>query len=84
MGREDCVELRLVLLVILGMGICKGSTQTILLRENFYEKSCSNVEAIVKNAVDQKFRETDVTVPGTLRLFFHDCFVEVRKGERFY
>ncbi|GLJ29266.1 hypothetical protein SUGI_0577190 [Cryptomeria japonica] len=58
------------------MGISKGSAQSSLLSENFYENSCPNVEAIVKNAVDQKFKETDVTVPGTLRLFFHDCFVE--------
>ncbi|KAH9303639.1 hypothetical protein KI387_008043, partial [Taxus chinensis] len=53
-----------------------GSGQSTLLRENFYGNSCPNVEAIVKNAVNQKFRQTFVTVPGTLRLFFHDCFVE--------
>jgi len=37
-----------------------------------------NVESIVKNVVTQKFGQTFVTVPATLRLFFHDCFVEVR------
>jgi peroxidase len=33
------------------------------------------VETIVRNAVRQKFQQTFVTAPATLRLFFHDCFV---------
>ncbi|KAH0466872.1 hypothetical protein IEQ34_004110 [Dendrobium chrysotoxum] len=45
------------------------------LRQNYYSKICPNVESIVRNAVTQKFQQTFVTVPGTLRLFFHDCFV---------
>ncbi|KAF7801710.1 peroxidase 55 [Senna tora] len=44
--------------------------------ENFYSSTCPNVEAIVKQAVTNKFSQTFTTVPGTLRLFFHDCFVE--------
>lgn len=51
----------------------QGSAQ---LRQNFYAATCPNVESIVKNAVNQKFGQTFVTVPATLRLFFHDCFVE--------
>ncbi|KAH9618074.1 hypothetical protein KSS87_020991, partial [Heliosperma pusillum] len=38
-------------------------------------KSCPNVESIVHNAVKKKLKETSVTAPATLRLFFHDCFV---------
>ncbi|KAL5974030.1 Peroxidase 16 [Asimina triloba] len=45
------------------------------LRQNFYQNVCPNVESIVRNAVTQKFQQTFVTVPATLRLFFHDCFV---------
>lgn len=45
--------------------------------EDFYGKTCPNVEKIVKQAVTTKFGQTFVTVPGTLRLFFHDCFIEV-------
>lgn len=30
----------------------------------------------MKTAVTKKFQQTFVTVPATLRLFFHDCFVE--------
>ena len=48
------------------------------LRTGFYQNSCPNVESIVRNAVRQKFQQTFVTAPATLRLFFHDCFVRVR------
>lgn len=44
---------------------------------NYYHNSCPNVESIVRAAVKQKFDQTFVTAPATLRLFFHDCFVRV-------
>ncbi|OMP01848.1 Plant peroxidase [Corchorus olitorius] len=46
------------------------------LRKNYYANICPNVESIVRGAVTQKFRQTFVTVPATIRLFFHDCFVQ--------
>ncbi|GLT27231.1 hypothetical protein SLA2020_022450 [Shorea laevis] len=46
------------------------------LAENFYSSTCPNVESIVKQVVKTKFGQTFVTVPATLRLFFHDCFVQ--------
>ncbi|KAJ4963199.1 hypothetical protein NE237_023138 [Protea cynaroides] len=46
------------------------------LRQNYYANTCPNVEKIVRGVVTQKFQQTFVTVPGTLRLFFHDCFVQ--------
>ncbi|KAG4153968.1 hypothetical protein ERO13_D03G027300v2 [Gossypium hirsutum] len=51
-------------------------TASAQLRQNYYAKTCPNVESIVRNAVTQKFRQTFVTVPATIRLFFHDCFVQ--------
>ena len=45
---------------------------------DYYRNTCPNVESIVRRAVEVKFQQTDVTVPATLRLFFHDCFVRVR------
>lgn len=50
------------------------------LSRNFYSKTCPNVESIVKQAVTAKFQQTFVTVPATLRLFFHDCMVQVKKS----
>lgn len=53
------------------------------LRQNYYANICPNVENIVRNAVKLKFSQTFVTVPATLRLFFHDCMVEVRNFKLF-
>ncbi|KAL7141488.1 hypothetical protein ABFS83_08G056500 [Erythranthe nasuta] len=48
---------------------------TAQLRQNYYANTCPNVETIVKTAVTKKFKQTFVTVPAVIRLFFHDCFV---------
>ncbi|XP_020228727.1 peroxidase 16 [Cajanus cajan] len=45
------------------------------LSRGFYNNICPNVEQLVRSAVTQKFQQTFVTAPATLRLFFHDCFV---------
>lgn len=45
------------------------------LSPNFYQNTCPNVESIVRQAVTNKFQQTFVTIPATLRLFFHDCSV---------
>ncbi|CAL9772463.1 unnamed protein product [Musa acuminata subsp. burmannicoides] len=71
MGMELCRSL-LVGVVLLVM-VVSGKAQ---LRPNFYQFTCPEVESIVRQAVLKKVRQTFVTVPATLRLFFHDCFVE--------
>ncbi|KAH7518913.1 hypothetical protein FEM48_Zijuj09G0221600 [Ziziphus jujuba var. spinosa] len=63
------INLVTVLIVLAGSGEAQ-------LAENFYRSTCPNVEAIVQQAVSTKFSQTFVTIPATLRLFFHDCFVE--------
>ncbi|KAI8533411.1 hypothetical protein RHMOL_Rhmol10G0007500 [Rhododendron molle] len=59
----------MVMIMVIGTG--EGQ-----LAENFYSSSCPNVESIVNQTVSTKFSQTFVTIPATLRLFFHDCFVE--------
>ncbi|RLM84520.1 peroxidase 73-like [Panicum miliaceum] len=46
------------------------------LSPDYYRSTCPDVEATVRAVVAKKVKETFVTVPATLRLFFHDCFVE--------
>lgn len=50
-------------------------TSSAQLSKNFYSGTCPNVESIVRSEVQKKFQQTFVTVPATLRLFAHDCFV---------
>ncbi|KAJ6683725.1 hypothetical protein OIU85_007421 [Salix viminalis] len=62
----------IVLLMVLIIATGRGEGQLV---ENFYSSSCPNVEGIVSQAVSTKFSQTFTTIPATLRLFFHDCFV---------
>jgi peroxidase len=45
------------------------------LTPQYYWQSCPNVQEIVRDTVQQKIKETVVTIPATLRLFFHDSFI---------
>ncbi|KAL5713652.1 peroxidase [Ranunculus cassubicifolius] len=65
-----------VLLLVLNVFIFSTHLSSAQLQQNFYANICPNVETIVRGAVTAKFQQTFVTVPGTLRLFFHDCFVQ--------
>ncbi|KAL6288265.1 hypothetical protein ACE6H2_012655 [Prunus campanulata] len=69
---EACKGLLLVLVLI----VMQGRESEGQLAENFYSFTCPNVEFIVKQAVSTKLSQTPITIPATLRLFFHDCFVE--------
>lgn len=60
-------------LVMVFLMVRSGEAQ---LSQNFYGFTCPAVEFIVRQAVATKLGQTFVTVPATLRLFFHDCFVE--------
>ncbi|RWW35620.1 hypothetical protein BHE74_00059433, partial [Ensete ventricosum] len=76
-GRNPGMEVwRCGLLVgmLLLMAVSSAEAQ---LGPSFYQLTCPNVESIVRQAVVKKLSQTFVTVPATLRLFFHDCFVEV-------
>ncbi|KAG2585245.1 peroxidase 51-like [Panicum virgatum] len=52
-----------------------GGAATPPLRKDYYDKSCRNLEAIVREEVARKINETVVTIPATLRLVLHDCMV---------
>ncbi|XP_072953218.1 peroxidase 45-like [Typha angustifolia] len=52
-----------------------SSTATAQLRESYYAGSCPDVESVVRAVVARKMQQSVVAGPGTLRLFFHDCFV---------
>ncbi|KAJ6949255.1 hypothetical protein NC651_003299 [Populus alba x Populus x berolinensis] len=62
----------LLLMVVLIMDIGRGEGQLV---EGFYSLTRPIVEALVKKEVSTKFNQTFTTIPGTLPLFFHDCFV---------
>ncbi|KAI5672187.1 hypothetical protein M9H77_12551 [Catharanthus roseus] len=65
-----------LLLLMVAMVVTGGGAQVLV--ENFYSSSCPNVELIVQQSVASKMQATQTftPIPATLRLFFHDCFVE--------
>ncbi|KAF3440845.1 hypothetical protein FNV43_RR19131 [Rhamnella rubrinervis] len=68
---------RQLLVWSLSLSLCLlVSPSAAQLKQNFYANTCRDVESIVRNAVKAKFQQTFVTVPATIRLFFHDCFVQ--------
>ncbi|KAK9150315.1 hypothetical protein Syun_008624 [Stephania yunnanensis] len=46
------------------------------IRVDFYSKSCPQFEQLVSSITSQQFKDSPVSAPATIRLFFHDCFVE--------
>ena len=66
----------LTVALVAAMALAAGEAK---LSPGHYRSTCPRVESIVRSAVARKVRETFVTVPATLRLFFHDCFVQVRQ-----
>jgi peroxidase len=47
------------------------------LSKDYYSSSCPGLLSFVREEVTRKKNETVVTIPAVLRLFFHDCFVNV-------
>lgn len=45
---------------------------------DYYSKKCPQLESLVGSVTSQRFKEAPVSAPATIRLFFHDCFVEVK------
>ncbi|CAH9081255.1 unnamed protein product [Cuscuta epithymum] len=43
---------------------------------DYYAKSCPQVDKLVASVTSQKFKSSPAAGPATIRLFFHDCFVQ--------
>ena len=65
------------LLVVLALAVAATRCAAQQLQQNYYATICPNVETIVRDAVTLKVQQTPVAVGATVRLFFHDCFVQV-------
>ncbi|KAL5206265.1 hypothetical protein ABZP36_034474 [Zizania latifolia] len=79
-GRGRCGSCRLLAVAAAAVTVAAAMAAAGVearLSPDHYRTTCPGVESIVRSVVARKVRETFVTVPATLRLFFHDCFVEV-------
>ena len=64
-----------VTLSVLSLLACSTSAQ---LSPDFYDKTCPNLHTIVLNTMRQAVNKEARIGASILRLFFHDCFVNVR------
>ncbi|KAI3859255.1 hypothetical protein MKW98_007636 [Papaver atlanticum] len=46
------------------------------LKVDYYSKSCPKVENLISSVTTEMFNTAPITAPSTIRLFFHDCFVD--------
>jgi hypothetical protein len=67
-----------ILAALLALAVAGVTRCAAQLKQDYYAGVCPDVEKIVRDAVSKKVQETPVAVGATIRLFFHDCFVEVR------
>jgi hypothetical protein len=71
-GRRNLITI-LVVIAVSRVAIGDGD----MLSAQYYWQSCPRVQEIVRDAVQKKIQQTVVTIPATLRLFFHDAFITV-------
>ncbi|KAA8530275.1 hypothetical protein F0562_004984 [Nyssa sinensis] len=70
------MALALLLILFLSSFSLVTPSQSQQLTLNYYQKSCPRFEQIVQDTITNKQITSPTTAAGTLRLFFHDCFVE--------
>ncbi|KAJ4792335.1 Peroxidase [Rhynchospora pubera] len=70
MEKAQLLVFSLVLFLVLAPNLA-----TAQLRQNYYANICPSVESVVYSTVSQKLKSSFAAAAGTLRMFFHDCFV---------
>lgn len=55
-----------------------GNSVNESLKYDYYRESCPLAEQIIRSTVQNLFNVRQDVAPALLRLFFHDCFIEVK------
>lgn len=77
MGSSSSVQFLFMLSLVLVIG---ANAQ---LTPNFYGQSCPNLGTIVRDVMRQTVVREPRMAASILRLFFHDCFVQVKHASLF-
>ena len=62
-------------LTLMNITLLPVSTQS--LEVGFYNDTCSTAETVIREVVKAKYKTDKSIVAGLLRMYFHDCFVQV-------
>ncbi|KAK9936510.1 hypothetical protein M0R45_013349 [Rubus argutus] len=71
----SCLTIMLLLILYSTSAICADKPHRQL-SVDYYAKSCPQLEQLIGSITSQQFKEEPISGPATIRLFFHDCFVE--------
>ncbi|XP_047955222.1 peroxidase 19 [Salvia hispanica] len=66
----------IILIIFLLASSARSRKPRYQLSVDFYAKSCPKLDQLVASVTSQHFKEAPVSAPATIRLFFHDCFVQ--------
>ncbi|KAK4492772.1 hypothetical protein RD792_000092 [Penstemon davidsonii] len=66
---------KVIAIFVLFLAVLTISCNAQSLKIGFYEKTCPNVEAIVKQTTNTIFSKAPTLAAAILRMHFHDCFV---------
>jgi peroxidase len=69
------------LATLIALAVVLGGTADAQLSPNFYARSCPNVATIVRRGMAAAVQRGRRMGASILRLFFHDCFVNVSVAE---
>ncbi|KAJ3696225.1 hypothetical protein LUZ60_001602 [Juncus effusus] len=67
---------KLQTLILVSLLVTLSKSATAQLSGNYYANICPNLESLVQGAVSQSMSRSQISAAATLRLFFHDCFVQ--------
>jgi peroxidase len=72
----------LALLACVLLAPCQAAKAGLSIK--FYAKTCPGVDTIVRSVVAQAVAKEPRMGASIIRLFFHDCFVNVRQSSRLF
>lgn len=74
----NVIAIRVFMFIYVSSSVAHVFAEAQGTRVGFYFYSCPGVEYIVKSSIQSHFGSDQTIAPGLLRLFFHDCFINVR------
>lgn len=75
MGRPNSLAFVASVVAAAIVFLCSSAPADAKLKTTYYERTCPRLQEIVSRVVTDKQITNPTTAAGTLRLFFHDCFV---------
>jgi hypothetical protein len=82
-ARPQQIFVVVVVILLMGLLLLLPGEVDGQLSVNFYQNTaCGNLEAVIQTVMVAKFQQASTSPAAILRLFFHDCMVNVSAAAR--